>query len=253
MRYDDTDLQDRLAGEYVLGTLPERTRRRFVTLMHARPEIRERVVEWQGYLGPLDEEIVSVEPPAGVLQRLRKWLCLEQVLSDMALRRRLTCWRAFGLASAALSQILAAAAIHFTFQPAEMEFIRLAYERRPGYVAVLRDETGTPVLVVTARPGISRLVVEPLSGLTTASDVVLQLWATLREGAAVYPLAAIAGSMAFEIVLTGEEARRMQTAKSLLVSREPATVSSGAGEAGEPAEPILYSGLWVGLKGPPEP
>lgn len=63
MRYDDTDLQDRLAGEYVLGTLPERTRRRFETLMHPRPEIRERVVEWQGYLGPLDEEIVPVEPP----------------------------------------------------------------------------------------------------------------------------------------------------------------------------------------------
>ena len=45
----------------------------------------------------------------------------------------------------------------------------------------------------------------------------------------------------------------MQTAKSLLVSREPTTVSSGAGEAGEPAGPILYTGLWVGLKGPPEP
>ena len=118
---------------------------------------------------------------------------------------------------------------------------------------MLRHETRTPVLVVTARPGISRLVVEPLSGLTTASDGVLQLWATLREGAAVYPLAAIAGSMAFKIVLTGEEARRMQPAKSLLVSREPATVSSGAGEAGEPARPILYTGLWVGLKGPPEP
>ena len=39
MRYDDTDLQDRLAGEYVLGTLPERTRRRFETLMHASPYI----------------------------------------------------------------------------------------------------------------------------------------------------------------------------------------------------------------------
>ena len=89
MRYDDTDLQDRqdrLAGEYVLGTLPERTRHRFETLMHGRPEIRERVVEWQGYLGPLDEEIVPVEPPAGVLQRLRKWLCLEQVLPDIVLR-----------------------------------------------------------------------------------------------------------------------------------------------------------------------
>ena len=253
MRYDDPELQDRLAGEYVLGTLPERTRRRFETLMHSKPEMRVRVVEWQAYLAPLDEETTPVEPPAEVLQRLHKWLGLGQTAPDMALRRRLTLWRAFGLASAALVLVLAAVAIHFALQPAEMELIRLRYESRPGYVAVLQDETGTPALAVTARPGISRLVVEPLGGLTIPSDGVLQLWATLREGDDVYPLVTIAGSTAFEVALTGEEARRMQTAKSLLVSREPAAVSSRAGEAGEPAGPILYSGPWVGLKGPPEP
>lgn len=253
MRYDDPDLQDRLAGEYVLGTLPARTKRRLEALMNIRPEIRERVVEWQGYLGPLDEETASIEPPAGVLQRLHGWLGLAQPVPDPTLRRRLAFWRAFGLASAAFSLVLVAAAIHFAFQPAEMEFIRLAHERRSGYVAVLQDETGTPVIVVTARPGVSRLVVEPLSGLTIPADRVLKLWATARDGSESYPLATITGSTAFEVALKGEEARRMQTAKSLLVSREPWAALSSAGEAGKPAGPILYSGPWVSLKGPPEP
>ena len=235
MRYDDPGLQDRLAGEYVLGTLPAGTKRRFEPLMNSKREIRERVVEWQGYLGLLDEATAPVEPPAGVLRRLHRWLGPGQAVPDVALQRRLTFWRTFGVASAGLALLLAAAAIHFALQPAEMEFIRLAHERRPRYVAVLQDETGTPVVVVTARRGVSRLVIEPMRGLTIPADRVLQLWATARDGSESYPLATIAGSTAFEVALKGEKARRMQTAKSLFVSREPAAVSGGAGETGKPA------------------
>ncbi len=252
MRYDDPDLQDRLAGEYVLGTLPVRTKRRFETLMRGRPDIRERVIEWQSYLGPLDEETAPVEPPAGVLRRLHRWLGPGQAMPDVALQRRLTIWRIFGVASAGLALLLAAAAIHLAREPNQMELIGLGYESGLGYVAVLQDETGKPGLVVTARLGISRIVVEPLSELTTPDDGVFQLWAIEGGGEAAYSLATFPGGTAFEVALTGGKARHMQTATSLFVSREPTAAPSDADGSGGPTGPILYSGRWISLKGPSE-
>ena len=68
MRYDDPDLQDRLAAQYALGALTGPTRRRLEALMRDRPELRARVAAWQEELAPLALHrldamaIVAVEP-----------------------------------------------------------------------------------------------------------------------------------------------------------------------------------------------
>jgi anti-sigma-K factor RskA len=75
MRYDNAELRRQLAGEYVLGTLPHRARRRFERLMAADPGLAQLVGEWADRLGPLDDATPAAEPPE------RVWRAIESRLA----------------------------------------------------------------------------------------------------------------------------------------------------------------------------
>ncbi len=74
MRYDHPDLRDRLAAEYVLGTLHGRARERFRSLLRYDPALRALVADWEARLAPLAESIPAREPPpaawTGIAARL---------------------------------------------------------------------------------------------------------------------------------------------------------------------------------------
>ena len=71
-RYQNPELYDQLAAEYVLGTLKGRARQRFVRLMDERPYIQAAVVEWQGRLDPLGERSPEVRPPSRVWRSIER-------------------------------------------------------------------------------------------------------------------------------------------------------------------------------------
>lgn len=102
MDYGRPELAQRLAAEYVLGTLRGPARRRFEHLLPAHPALREAVAQWQAKLAPLAASVEPVEPGP------QAWSRLEQRLFPPAPApepwwRRLGPWRAFGgLATAAL-------------------------------------------------------------------------------------------------------------------------------------------------------
>ena len=67
MRYrDKPELQERLAAEYVLGTLRGRARIRFEDWARNDAAVRLRVEAWQARLSPLTETIAPVRPPRRV-------------------------------------------------------------------------------------------------------------------------------------------------------------------------------------------
>ena len=51
MDYSRPELADRLAAEYVLGTLQGPARRRFEALQQAHPALRQAVAQWQALGG----------------------------------------------------------------------------------------------------------------------------------------------------------------------------------------------------------
>ena len=53
-RYQNSELRDKLASEYVLGTQTPRVRRRLETLMQADPTWWEHVEQWQQHLSGLN-------------------------------------------------------------------------------------------------------------------------------------------------------------------------------------------------------
>src|SRR5690349_24612825 len=100
MDYFRAPLADRLAAEYVLGTLRGAARRRFDALLPAHPTLRAAVAEWQERLAPLSQSVRAVEPPA------RVWQGVERRLfgTDAAPRRwwqRVGAWRALSAATGA--------------------------------------------------------------------------------------------------------------------------------------------------------
>ena len=70
MDYSRPELADRLAAEYVTGTLRGPARRRFEALLPAHPALRNAVREWQDRLMPLTLSIAPQTPSAEVWKRI---------------------------------------------------------------------------------------------------------------------------------------------------------------------------------------
>ena len=75
MKPDNRELVDRLASEYVLGTLRGPARRRFERWRATTPEVEERCRYWEEHLMHLAKGLKSVRPPAhiwpAICQRLQ--------------------------------------------------------------------------------------------------------------------------------------------------------------------------------------
>ncbi len=68
--YSRPELADRLAADYVAGTLRGGARRRLEALLPAHPVLRDAVHDWQDRLAPLSATIEPQAPPAEVWQRI---------------------------------------------------------------------------------------------------------------------------------------------------------------------------------------
>jgi quercetin dioxygenase-like cupin family protein len=66
MRYDNPELRDMLASEYVLGTLTGAARRRFERLVRDDTDLAGVVQEWERRLNLLNAELAPIMPPAGL-------------------------------------------------------------------------------------------------------------------------------------------------------------------------------------------
>lgn len=109
MDYSRRELADRLAAEYVLGTLRGPARRRFERLLGAHPLLRDSVAQWQTRLAPLADSVAPVAPSPRVWQGIeaRLFPATAPAVAAEPWWRRLGLWRGVsGLATAALVAVL---------------------------------------------------------------------------------------------------------------------------------------------------
>src|SRR5262245_41458865 len=66
MNYDRPELLDRLAAEYVFGSMPSRARERFARLRAQLPAADAAAREWERRLMPLSTPVPALVPPARV-------------------------------------------------------------------------------------------------------------------------------------------------------------------------------------------
>src|SRR5262245_30852336 len=134
-RYANPELRDKLAAEYVLGTLVGRARARFEALMRYDPGLRRLVAEWEARLVPLAHTAKEIAPPD------RVWRALDRRMRGQERRtgwwESLAVWRTFAVSSAAFAVALGVA-IGMMPRP----------EPPISTVAVMSDSGGKPAMVV---------------------------------------------------------------------------------------------------------
>lgn len=250
MRYDDPDLQDRLAAQYALGSLTGLARRRLETLMRQNPALQARVTAWEEQLAPLADTAPPIVPPGHVLTALHRRLFHDHASSQSHSARparsagswwdRIAAWRWMtGAALAVAVALMAYVAVDIGIGDAPP-----AVSGQPSYVAVLSDESEIPGLVVTAFDKPWRLAVEPLDGLSAPDGPALQIWAVERGTGTTRPLVRIADRTPVQLPMSTEMWSMVKNAESLIVSVDDA----GAETPG----PTLYAGLCIQLKGSQE-
>lgn len=229
-------LIEKLAAEYVLGTLKAGARRRFESLLRDDPVLRRAVAEWQDRLHPIAEFAPAVTPPAHVWSAITKTIGLSPPVASSSrsfwrgLREDLSFWRGLGLTSTALAAVLVA--VLATKQPEQLA-------PATTYVAMLADDKAQPVVVVTGDAKRRTLSVKLVAPQNIAADKSLELWAVPKEGA---PRSLGLLTAEGTITLSLPDNTTPQSIPLLAVTLEP---KGGSPNPNGPTGPILFKGVWV--------
>ena len=227
MDYGRPGRADRLAAEYVLGTLRGAARRRFETLLPAHPVLREAVAQWQQRLAPLSASVQPVEPSAQVWRGIEQRLFPDTLASPAPMRwwQRLGPWRAFsGVATAAALVML----VVVRQVPAPQAPVVVVLAANPEAAQALNAS-----FVASISADGRALVLKPLGDLSLSPGRALELWAVPAQGAPrSLGLVQVAGAT------TLLRSQLLRDTAALAVSVEPA----GGSPTGAPTGPIVSVG-----------
>jgi len=219
MRPTDRNLIDRLASEYVLGTLRGRARRRFERWRATVPLVDERCVFWENRLMHLAKGITPVKPPPHVWDGIHKRLGL----SRRDQRRSLL--RTYALAASVLFvAVLASIAYWVIFVP-----------QRPTETAVIAAPSGVPAWTVEIYGRNQRLTVRSGTLPSKAADRVFELWA-LPDGGQPVSLGVLPGTGISQHTLTASQQQALARATKVAVSVEP----TGGSPTGLPTGAVIF-------------
>ena len=232
MDYSRPELADRLAADYVLGTLRGPARRRFEALLPAHAALRAAVGAWQDRLLPLSASLPPVMPSPQVWQRIEARISgsakAAAVASTPAVRwwAQLAFWRSFAALASVAALSLAVLLANPSPTPAPVLVVLSPTAPGEGGVAL-------PSFVASISGDGRAMVTKPLVNVSLQADRALELWAVPATGAP-RSLGLISASGA--TVLKRDQV--LKNAAALAVSLEP----PGGSPTGAPTGPILYVG-----------
>ncbi|WP_300753728.1 anti-sigma factor [Janthinobacterium sp.] len=227
IRGNDT-LRQKLASEYVLGTLKGGARRRFEGWLHNDAGLRNITAEWRQRLEPMAEFATPVAPPKRVWKQIEQRLHLAPQGGWALWRDSLSFWRSLGMASSAIAALLVIVVT-----------TRLLEAPQINYVASLTDEKAQTALLLTADSRHGALEVRMVGNAPVPSDKDLELWAVPKSGNP-RSLGVLADKGSVKLALNQ---RAIGNDVALLaVTLEP---KGGSPNPDGPTGPILYKGNWV--------
>ncbi len=228
MDYSRPELADRLAADYVAGTLRGAAQRRFEALLPAHPSLQRAVRDWQGRLMPLTLGIAPQTPPPHVWQRIESRINGAAVQAPVALPwwGRLSFWR--GLSALATVAALSLSVLLANPDPAQPPLVVVLSSAAPA------SEGPVTASFVASISGDGRAVVtKPLRGVSLEPNRVLELWALPASGAP-RSLGLISASGASVV----QKNKVQPGTAALAVSLEP----TGGSTTGAPTGPVLFVG-----------
>jgi len=227
---DNAPLREKLAAEYVLGTLKGGARRRFEGYLHNDAALRRIVVEWQDRLTPLAEFSTAQAPRKQVWRGIERRLNLPSAYAAWQFWRNesVTFWRSLGVASSAIAAVLVVVVATRTLEAPQLD-----------YIATLADDKAQTALVLTGDSRHQAMTVRVVGVAAVPGDKSLELWAVPKSG----------NPRSLGLVGDHGEVRLAMTSKAigddvalLAVTLEP---KGGSPDPKGPTGPILYKGSWV--------
>ncbi|MGE0876207.1 MAG: anti-sigma factor [Burkholderiales bacterium] len=238
-------LQDRLAAEYVLGTLRGPARARFARWMREDATLRRKVAEWDARILPMSAAVPERPAPARVWEAVASRTGAHAAPAARSLWDSLAFWRGLGLAASGMAAALLVLAIAVPPRQADAPppVLVRAPSRQLGaaYIAVLSDaKTQKPVLLASAARDSTQLFVKTLDKSIHVDDGSLELWA-LPSGKAPRSLGVLAADDKLKLALHAPADESLGDVPALAVSLEP----RGGSPTGAPTGPVLFSGPCV--------
>jgi len=219
MKSGNRELVDRLAAEYVLGTLRGRARRRFERWL-VSPQVGDIVKGWEARLAGLEPRLEAVTPPSTV------WRGIE---NRLALRRKpVTRW----LAVAASLLLFAVIGFYALRQPPA---VPLAATQK----ALIQENPQTIYWSVELLGDNQELAVQVQGTHALEPGKALELWVLPAPGVnngQPVSLGLLPTRGTERRVLTAAQRAALAGAKQLAVSLEPA----GGSPTGLPTGPVLH-------------
>jgi anti-sigma-K factor RskA len=237
MRYDNPQLVQRLASEYVLGTLTGRARRRFESWMRDSYHVRSAVWHWERQLGPLAQSANSVQPRAYVWEQVQERTGgkAAREIARVPWFERLGWWRGFSLVATAAAVVLAVLLMR---SPTEV------VSPDQQYVAVVNGPQAQPLWVVSVDASQGRLAIKSINAIAPAATNSYELWILPAGGAAPRSLGLLpTGTGSVDTELPAELRSLLANAQGLAVSLEPA----GGSPTGAPTGPVVYQAAIVSI------
>jgi anti-sigma-K factor RskA len=232
MKYDNRELIEQLAAQYVLGTLRGRARGRFERLLDASADVQTAVRRWEDRLIGMAARVAVQAPPKHVWQGIERRLGITAAAAtQVATPRRGFFAELFGsrlglgaLATAAVF-VLAVGMLIQTNRPAPLQTIAVIAQKEQGELWLLRS----------TKDG-QRIVVEATARVTPDAAHAFELWALPASGAAPVSLGVLPTNGTITLALNATQRAALGTAGKVAVSLEP----PGGSPTGAPTGPVLH-------------
>jgi len=241
VNYDNPELLERLAAEYVLGTLRGKARDRFVAILRTLPAARAAVWRWEIRLHDVQHAAPDLSQPnvsqalphEQVWQRIKSQLQLDRAnvipLSQFAGRRAdaARLWKGVTALATAAVVVLA---ILLAKAPAELQ-------SEANHIAVFSDQQQQAQWLVSIDPGTGMLTARAVNAQAPAAGKAFELWMLPQGSASPRSLGLL--PVTHDVV----HARLPPAAMSMLATTAGLAVSleaSGGSPTGLPAGPVLY-------------
>jgi anti-sigma-K factor RskA len=239
-------LQDKLAAEYVLGTLRGRARLRFQTWLREDAALRRTVAEWENRLAPMAAGIAEVRPPHRVWTAIQSRLGGGAPAAKPGIWDSLAFWRNWGLVATGCAAALAAAVALRPPQTIEVPVVQTIEVPQKGmqasYIALLHataPDGQKLVFLAYAGRHSDELWVKKVALGDAPPDHGYELWGLpATPGEAPKSLGMLPKDDKGTIKLAAAADQSLKDFPALAISIEP----SGGSKTGLPTGPVVAKG-----------
>jgi anti-sigma-K factor RskA len=222
MKPDNHEIIDRLASEYVLGTLRGPARRRFERWRASTPFVDQRCRFWEERLMRLAKDLTPVQPPAHV------WPAIQRRLKLRTPRPALRRMRSFALAASVVLVVGVAGLLYWH----SLQTVRATV------VATISAKSGEHVWELEVFGTLDRLVAHAAKLPAHPAGSDYELWA-LPKGKAPVSLGVLPAEGATSRTLTAIQKEALASSNQVAVSIEP----RGGSPTGQPTGDIVFTAL----------